>query len=67
MTKINQLTIETMVKTQEGAITVGGGSTVGGDITKAAFRTILLEDPDAGYAIKRIILVRTVLIKTKLT
>ena len=56
-----------MTTIQEEAITVGGGSMVGEDITRVAFRTILLEDLDVGYAIKRIILVRTVLINTKLT
>lgn len=67
MTKINRPIIEAMATTQEEVIMVEGGSTVEVDITRVALRTILLEDPDVGYAIKRITLVRTILIKTELT
>ena len=42
MTKINRPIIEAMATTQEEVITVEGGSTVEVDITKVAFRTILL-------------------------
>ena len=67
MTKISRPIIEAMATTQEEIITVEGGSTVEVDIMRVAFKTILLEDPNVGYAIKRIILVRTVLINTELT
>ena len=56
-----------MATTQEEVIMVEGGSTVMVDITRVAFRTILLEGLDAGYATKRIILLWIVLIKTELT